>query len=63
MLIKVYGEYWSRSRVDWAARRLLGNSKGKKTFDSWNQRGIYALYKDFDLYTSGKQRLEESAHG
>jgi len=54
MIIKVYGEFWSRHRVDWTARKLLGVRKGKKGCDLWNQRGIYALYKDFRIVYIGQ---------
>ena len=26
MIVKVYGEFWSRNRVNWTARELLGTS-------------------------------------
>lgn len=54
MIIKVYGEYWSRDRVDWSRRAMLGVRKGKKPCNVWQQRGIYALYKDFELAYVGK---------
>jgi len=54
MIIKVYGEFWSRSRVDWSARELLGVRKGKRSCDIWGQRGIYALYKDFRIVYVGQ---------
>ena len=40
--------------MDWAARQLLGVRKGKKRCDIWNQRGIYALYKDFRIVYVGQ---------
>jgi hypothetical protein len=54
MIIKVYGEFWSRNRVDWTARKLLGIRKGKRPCDIWNQRGVYALYKDFRIVYVGQ---------
>jgi hypothetical protein len=37
-----------------AARELLGVRKGKRRCDIWNQRGIYALYKDFRVVYVGQ---------
>jgi hypothetical protein len=54
VIIKVYGEFWNRSRVDWMARELLGVRKGRRRCDIWNQRGIYALYKDFRIVYVGQ---------
>jgi hypothetical protein len=54
MIIKVYGQFWSRDRVNWATRELLGVRKGKKRCDIWDQRGIYALYKDFQVVYVGQ---------
>ena len=54
MIIKVYGEFWSRDRVDWKARQLPGVRKGKKPCDVWNQWGIYALYEDFRIVYIGQ---------
>ena len=54
MIIKVYGEYWSRNRVDWTTRKLVGKMKGKRAFDGWNQRGIYALYNNFEIVYVGQ---------
>lgn len=54
MIIKVYGEFWNRNRVDWTAREMWGVRKGKKRCDIWDQRGIYALYKDFRIVYVGQ---------
>ena len=58
-LIHAYGEYWSREAVDWKSkkisgerRKIRGTSKAKHC-EVWNQRGIYALYKDFKLVYVG----------
>jgi hypothetical protein len=54
MLIKVYGELWSRQRVDWTKKKLVGVRKGKRTCNAWEQRGIYALYEHFRLVYVGQ---------
>jgi hypothetical protein len=54
MLIKVYGELWSRHRVDWAKKNLIGVRKGKRVCNVWEQRGIYALYEHFKLVYVGQ---------
>lgn len=54
MIVKVYGQFWNRNRVDWTAREALGTMKGKRRCDIWDQRGIYALYKDFRLVYVGQ---------
>lgn len=43
MIIKVYGEFWNRSRVDWGGSALPGIRVGKRHCDICNQSGIYAL--------------------
>ncbi len=70
MIIKVYGEFWSRSRVDWKKQTLPGKRKGKGPCDIWNQSGIYALYKDFAIVYVGQSdsrgigvRLREHCKG
>jgi hypothetical protein len=40
MLIKVYGEFWSRQRVDWSKKQLAGVRKGKPACNLWEERGI-----------------------
>ena len=63
-LIQSYGEYWSKDAVDGKNTEILGHRRGyKKTVKSptakekvcnvWEQRGIYALYKDFKLIYVG----------
>ena len=60
MLIKAYGEYWSRARVDWKNRNLHGVLKGKQRINAWRQRGIYALYDRFTIIYIGQ--AEARAH-
>jgi hypothetical protein len=40
--------------VDWTAREVVGVRKGKRRCDTWNQRGVYALYKDFRIIYVGQ---------
>jgi hypothetical protein len=54
MIVKVYGEFWSRERVDWSARKLLGIRRKTGLCDIWNQRGVYALHKDFAIVYIGQ---------
>jgi hypothetical protein len=66
MLIKAYGEHWSRSRVDWKRRQMPGVLKGKRLVNVWEQKGVYALYDQFVIVYVGQaesrtlgQRLNE----
>jgi hypothetical protein len=55
MLIKAYGEYWSREGISSRGQEILGRRKNeKKRCNIWNQRGIYVLYKDFKIIYVGK---------
>jgi hypothetical protein len=54
MLIKVYGEFWSRQRVDWSKKQLAGVRKGKRGCNLWEERGIYALYDRFKIVYVGQ---------
>ena len=55
MIIKSYGEFWSREGIDSAKRELLGRRRNHKTrCNMWNQRGIYALYENFRIVYVGK---------
>ena len=60
-MINTYGLHWSRKKVEWGERgrerggELLGYRKsGGKPVDFKDQRGIYALYHDFDLVEIGQ---------
>ncbi len=60
-MIKSYGVYWAVEHVDWGiAKRggqLLGAEKRddeENAVDFRYQRGIYALYYDFDLVYVGQ---------
>jgi hypothetical protein len=59
MLIKAYGEYWSRARVDWKNRNLHGVLKGKQRINAWRQRGIYALYDRFTIIYIGQAEARD----
>jgi hypothetical protein len=63
-LIRAYGEYWSRTAVDWKSKELSGQRRHyrktskslesrEKRCNAWEQRGIYALYSDFKLIYVG----------
>jgi hypothetical protein len=55
MLIKTYGEFWSRAGIKSRQREILGFQTGNKTpCNMWEQRGIYALYKDFRIIYVGQ---------
>ncbi len=63
MLVRNIGLFWKESAVNWGAPgkggsgQLLGVlSTGKRAgiVDFWDQRGIYALYADYDLVYVGQ---------
>lgn len=62
-MIKTYGLHWAINKVDWGTQgagntgTLLGaktRSKNARTVDFREQRGIYALYADYDLIYVGQ---------
>ena len=62
-MIRTYGLYWKADNVDWGKKgpgglgRLLGSAARGDTMskvDFRHQRGIYALYSDFDLIYVGQ---------
>lgn len=73
-LIRSFGELWSRDAVDWEGRSMLGerkkfkvtvkNPSGRVKFcNIWNQRGIYALYRDFQLVYVGQATSADGIGG
>lgn len=65
-LVQVYGEFWSENDVFWGRRNLSGEiagipqgggAKGKEV-NFWNEVGVYALYKDFNLLYVGKATVK-----
>ena len=43
--IEAYGIHWERSKVNWAARRILGyDTDPLEAIDFSNQQGVYVLY-------------------
>jgi len=59
MLIKAYGEYWNRAKIDWTVGVLGGRLKGKIQVNAWNQRGVYALYDHFNLVYIGQAESQD----
>lgn len=68
-MIRTYGLHWSSDKVNWGARGAgnAGQLLGYKTRDTKNnrvdfrdQRGIYALYYDFDLVYVGQTGARDS---
>ena len=51
------GLFWPRRAIDARSRRLLGSkTRGGRAgiVNFWDQQGIYALYRDFDLVYVGQ---------
>ncbi len=61
MIIRSYGLHWHNDRVSWGRRGVLGEllgaasrSKDARAVNFRNQRGIYALYADYELVYVGQ---------
>lgn len=55
MLIKTYGEFWSRDCIITSRRQIAGRRKNNKlNCNVWDQRGIYALYENFKIVYVGQ---------
>jgi hypothetical protein len=62
MLIKLYGEFWNPTSVDWGKQgpgnkgKLMGYCKGGQSLerDFWEARGIYVLYDSFRVVYVGQ---------
>lgn len=69
MIIRSYGVHWRSDRVSWGTQGVKGTllgaasrSKAAKAVDFGDQRGLYALYADYELVyvgqtSSGDDRL------
>lgn len=60
-MIRSYGLHWREDRVDWGSQGVLGTLLGDasrsskaKPVNFREQRGIYALYADYDLVYVGQ---------
>jgi hypothetical protein len=55
MIIKTYGEFWSRDGIDSSKREILGRRKNRDIrCNMWDQRGVYALYDNFKIVYVGQ---------
>jgi hypothetical protein len=61
MIIRSYGVHWRSDRVSWGTQGVKGTllgaasrSKAAKAVDFRDQRGIYALYADYELVYVGQ---------
>lgn len=55
MIVKTYGEFWSREGINSSKREILGRRRNNVVrCNMWDQRGIYALYDNFRIVYVGK---------
>lgn len=57
LLFRSRGLFWPISTIDSGSRQLMGSrTRGGRTdpVNLWDQRGIYALYRDFNLVYAGQ---------
>ena len=73
-LIQSYGEYWSKDAINGKNKEIRGHRRHykvtvknptakEKLCNVWEQRGIYALYKDFKLIYVGLASTSASGIG
>ena len=54
MIIKAYGEFWTREGINSTQREILGRRRNNPNCNIWDQRGTYALYSNFKIVYVGK---------
>ena len=53
-IIKAFGKHWQRDKVDWSKTELVGRQTSKSQFvDFKTVRGVYMLFKDYDMIYVG----------